>query len=382
MAVLNRRTFILSALASPAAGVAFGRSSDWADQLSAYRVRDPMAGYFDFATRRKLIQTSVDPILQLARVKLMRVPGCKKALDIPIQDQPIVLPSFYEDNEAWKLAVKPFRELEDAVSDLAAANLFASDRRHADCLIELLVAWANRNGLANFNYSPQRRQGWFQVESTLFAVGFAVAAILPDVTDRKEDLTVVFRWLNSVARSHFSIPGESGGTCCNNHYYRRALYSAIIGTITDDDELFQNGVGAIYSALSHATREGALPLEMKRGPLAAHYQNFALMYLAMIAEIGERQGYPLWSLEIDGKTLHSLVDVNNRILANPDYVTRFSKTDEVSLRYRRDDQYFAWFEMYLARFRNDEMVNWIADRRPLYNRSLGGHMTVYFYQPG
>ena len=184
-----------------------------------------------------------------------------------------------------------------------------------------------------------------------------------------------------MARSHFAIPGEPGGTCCNNHYYRRALYAAIIGVITADCELFRNGVGAIYSALTHATPEGAMPLEMKRGELAAQYQNFALMYLAIIAEIAERQGYRMWDLEINGKTLNHLVDVNNRIIADPANFTRYSGVDEVSLRYRKDNQYFAWFEMYLARFGNSEMEAWIADRRPLYNRSMGGHMTAYFYTP-
>ena len=101
----------------------------------------------------------------------------------------------------------------------------------------------------------------------------------------------------------------------------------------------------------------------------------------MIAEIAERQGYPMWELEVDGKTLHHLVEVNNRIIADPDYVTKYSGVSEVSLRYRDDRQYFAWFEMYLARFENEEMEAWIADRRPLYNRSLGGHMTAYFYEP-
>lgn len=112
-------------------------------------------------------------------------------LAIPVQDQAIVLPSFYENNDAWRSAVAPFRDFEDAVSYLAAANLFASTRRNADCLIDLLVRWAERDGLAQFNYSPQRRQGWFQVESTLFAIGHALAAVLPDLSDRTQEMSVI-----------------------------------------------------------------------------------------------------------------------------------------------------------------------------------------------
>lgn len=76
MAYLNRRTFIASALAASTATTALGRSQPWAEELSAYSVRDPMAGYFDFAKRRKLIQTVVDPVLQAARVKLNATPRC------------------------------------------------------------------------------------------------------------------------------------------------------------------------------------------------------------------------------------------------------------------------------------------------------------------
>lgn len=377
MTSLTRRIFLMSCLATPVAGCLSGNR--WESELSAYKVRDPLAGYFDLAERRAIMRTTTNPVLVKLRERLQRGPNCDEVRAIPIQDQRITLPSFYGDNAAWRLAVAPFRDFEDAVSGLAAANLVAGDRRYADCLITLLMDWARRNGLAKFNYSGQEKQGWFQVESTLFAIGHALAAIRPDVQHREKELRFIDAWLLRIAGSHFSIPGEPDGTCCNNHYYRRALYATIIGVIIADDDLFRSGIGAVYSALSEATPEGALPLEMARGDLAAHYQNYAVMYLAMIAEIAERQGIPLWSLQIDGKTLHTLVVLNNRIIADPDFVTRYSGTREVSLRYRKDKQYFAWFEMYLARFRNAEMEAWIADRRPLYNRSLGGHMTAYFY---
>ena len=149
--------------------------------------------------------------------------------------------------------------------------------------------------------------------------------------------------------------------------------------MTRDDRLFAGGVDAIHSAIAAATPEGALPLEMARGELAGHYQNYALMYLAMIAEITERQGYPVWDLRIDGKSLHTLVAFNNRIIADPNVVLQYSGAKDVSLEYRQDMQYFAWYEIYLARFRNTEMEAWIAENRPLYNRSLGGHLTAYFH---
>ncbi len=382
MILFNRREFLLSALAAQIAGRAQATPKQWSSKTMDYQVRDPLAGYFDLAERRQIMHDLPNLIITQARLRAMRAPDCTQVKLIPVQNQTITIPSFYADNAAWREAVKPFRNFEDAVSGLAAANLVAPDRRYADCLIDLLTDWARRDALAKFNYSSKYKQGWFQVESTLFAVGHALAAVRPDVLHREDELSVIDAWLLRVARSHFSYPGALAGTCCNNHFYRRALYAASIGVMTGDDRLFSDGVGAIHSALIEATPEGALPLEMARGELAGHYQNFAVMYLVMIAEIAERQGYPVWNLQIDGKSLHTLVDFNNKIIADPNVVLRYSGAKEVSLRYREDMQYFAWYEIYLARFRNAEMGAWVASSRPLYNRSLGGHLTAYFYVGG
>ena len=385
MALLSRRTFIASGLAAPLLGCSVSPDRAYSTSLAKYSVRDPYAGYFDHAARRIILQTSNDPVIMKARRRIeQKVPACRAAMGIPVQDQYITLPSFYGNRSSWERAVAPFRDFEDAVSNLAAANLLYNDRRYADCLISLVQQWAEREALIDFSYEQKQKQGWYQVESTLFAIGFAIAAIRPDVPDREVDLAHINDWLVRVARKHFDKRGEPEGTCCNNHYYRRCVYATIIGINADDDRLFRDGVGAVYSALDHATPEGALPLEMKRGELAAHYQNYAVMYLALIAHLAEQQGYPMWDLEIKGQTLHDLIALNNRIIANPKVVTQFSKTSDISYKYRKDKQYFSWFEMYLARFKNPQMEAWVSDKRALYNRSLGGHMTAYFYdaKPG
>lgn len=379
MVLVTRRQLLRAALAATIARGTKATAERSTESDFLYHVRDPLAGYFDLVERRQIMRELPDLVVTQARLRAMDAPNCQRVNEIPVQNQRITIPSFYEDNAGWWEAVKPFRDFEDAVSNLAAANLVSIDRRYAECLIDLLTRWADRDGLTEFNYSSEYKQGWFQVESTLFAIGHALAAVRPDVQHRSNDLKIIDDWLLRVGRSHFAIPGSPGGTCCNNHFYRRALYAAIIGVLTGDHQLFSSGMSAIHSALSEATSEGALPLEMARGELAGHYQNYSLMYLAMIAEIGARQGYSMWDMEIKGKSLHTLVDFNNRIMADANVVLKYSDVTEVSLRYREDMQYFAWYEIYLARFPNPQMEAWIARRRPLYNRSLGGHLTAYYY---
>ena len=377
---LDRRGFLMAAAAAPL-GACSAVPADIHDPgFPSYRVRDPLAGYFDLAERRAFVQPAQDPVLIKTRAKLDRPPTCDEALAIPVQAGTITLPTFYDDNAGWRKAVKPFWAIENAVSKLAGANLVSPGAGHADCLLRVLLQWARHDAMTAFTLTGENKQGWFQIEATLFAMALALAAVRPDVLHREAELAEIDAWLERAARIHFAEPGFEGGTCCNNHYYRRVVYATMIGVLTSQDDLFQSGIRAIYSALEEATPEGALPLEMKRGEMAAHYQNYAVMYLAMIAQIVERQGYPVWSLSLDGTSLHHLVRFNNAILADPDVVTRFSGASHVKLKYWDDPQYFAWFEMYLAQFPNPAMEAWIAPRRPLYNRSLGGPLTAYFYR--
>jgi poly(beta-D-mannuronate) lyase len=51
------------------------------------------------------------------------------------------------------------------------------------------------------------------------------------------------------------------------------------------------------------------------------------------------------------------------------------------LHFLEDDQYFTWMEIYLSRFDAPRIARWLAAHRPIYNRSAGGHITLYFWDP-
>lgn len=349
--------------------------------LSAYRVTDPDAGYFDVAERRDYLRHVQSEMMRIEVSDLRMGRACRDVLDLPMIDHRAVVPGFYEDPINWREVARPYLAFEQGVHELAAAQLVADDRYHADCLIDVFLQWADANAFEDFHFTKARRQAWYQIESPIFAAAMALSTVRPFVKDRMEDLAIVENWLLRVARKHASIPGSNHGTCCNNHFYRRALYGAMVGVLTGDDQLFQFGVSAVHSALAGAEPDGALPLEMQRGYLAAHYQNYALMYLIWIAQIADRQGYDLYALEVDGVTLHTLVDFNVAILEDLRALEPHVDTPDQKLTYQQDDQYFAWFELYLSKFPRDDMEEMIAIRRPLYNRSAGGHTTLIYYRP-
>ena len=150
--------------------------------------------------------------------------------------------------------------------------------------------------------------------------------------------------------------------------------------LADDDALFQVGVGALLSALHEMSDDGALPREIDRGRRAAHYQNYGLLYLVPLAQVIERQGYPAFDLSVDGRTLHDAVEFTIEMLEDPTILAGMAPRRQ-DYGFVHDDQYFAWMEIWLSRFDAPRVEQFIAPRRPLYNRSAGGYVTLLFWDP-
>ncbi|MGI9450767.1 MAG: alginate lyase family protein [Geminicoccaceae bacterium] len=347
--------------------------------LERYVVTDPHAGYFDVAARMQWLKQTEAPIVKHQIERLIKEVGCRDKLTLPIIDHKLRMPAFYQDREAWREAIRPLFAFEDAVSDLAGAYVASGDRYFADCLIDLLHAWAMADALTKFHYTSTERQAWFNIEDMLFAAGLAYSVVRNRVNDRAIEREKIDAWLAKAARIHLSIDGGPS-SCCNNHFYRRALYAAVIGILNRDHELFRVGVSALYSALHEMGERGELPREIERDDRAIHYQNYALLYLVPIAELIERQGYPAYALSIDGRTLHDAVALTLETLEEPAMLRDLAPTAQ-DLRFIGDKQYFAWMEIYLGRFRNPRMERWLAERRPIYNRSAGGYVTLFFSKP-
>ena len=369
----------LALLASP--GAALTAEERQALDLGRYHITDPAAGYFDREARRTYLATTSDPILLAALDHLAFGQSCTDVLAQPVMSGEVRLPGYYIDNEAWREAVKPFAAFEDTVTGLAASEFVRADGYAGNCLVDVLLRWARADALTRFPTPDDDRQGWYQIESMLFAAGLALMNVRDTLPDRTADIAEIDRWLKRAADIHWSYPGQPNGTCCNNHFYRRALYRTVIGIQTGNDEMFRDGISAIYSALDEATPEGALPLEMKRGERAAHYQNFALMNLMMIAELAERQGYKVHEIEVNGKTLQTLIDFDLAAIETPETVAPFAGAREQWRSYLAQGQYFGWLEPYLARTGDPRAAAILAPLRPVENRSLGGPMTLYFYTP-
>ncbi|WP_442489470.1 alginate lyase family protein [Halomonas litopenaei] len=348
--------------------------------LEDYRVSDPQASYFDVEARMALLEEQDNSILTQIQDSLGEGVSCRQLLQPPPITSQMRIPGFYPSPEEWREASAPLFEFEDSVSLLAGTYVATGDDYYADCLVRYLDHWASQDALTRFHYEPEEPQAWFATESMIFAAALAYSVVRPEVDGLEEPRQRVERWLEDLALEHSAIPGDAGNSCCNNHFYRRALYASTVGVLVDNDELFRFGVSAIHSALNDMTEQGAFPLEMERGRRATHYQNYALLYLITNMQVIARQGYDIFSLEVDGKTIHDAVDFTMSAIDDPGVLGDMAPSEQYR-GFLTDPQYFSWMEVYQSRFDDPRIADFLEQRRPIYNRSAGGYVTLYFMAP-
>lgn len=348
--------------------------------LSEYVVTDPDASYFDVEARLKTLQNTQNSMLLGHMDRLKAGPSCQQLLAIPPLTEEIRIPGFYPRPDAWRLASEPLQQFEDVVSNLAGAYISSNDPYYSKCLVRFLDHWAQADALMKFYHAAGDRQAWYATESMLSAAALGYSIVRPRVEGMDEEKARIDAWLNRAAHKHSSIPGDAGNSCCNNHFYRRALYASMIGILTNDNALFRFGVSAVYSALHELTPEGGLPLEIARGRRASHYQNYALLYLVTNMQVISRQGYDIFSLEINNNTIHQAADYALAIINDPSQLKDYAPHEQYR-GFLDDEQYFSWMEIYLAHFDNPAMERFIEKYRPIDNRGAGGYVTLYFMNP-
>ncbi|WP_052384053.1 alginate lyase family protein [Litchfieldella xinjiangensis] len=348
--------------------------------LSDYTVQVPDASYFDVEKRMEMLGTTTNSLLLQQRDTLSLGPSCKQLLDLPPLTSQQRIPGYYPARDDWEMATEPMFEFEESVSTLAGSYVATGDDYYAECLVQFLDHWATESALINFHYEAGEPQAWFNSASMIFSAAMAYSTVRPAIEGMQAEQERVEDWLNGLAHFHVAIPGGEGNSCCNNHFYRRALYASMVGVLTQDDELFQIGVSGVYSALHDLTAEGALPLEVKRGRRAVQYQNYALLYLLPNMEIIARQGYDIYDLDIEGSTIHDAVDFALDIMADPTLLDELAPREQ-SIDFIKEKQFFSWMEIYRSRFQEPRIDTFLANLRPVYNRSAGGFTTLYFMDP-
>jgi len=99
-----------------------------------------------------------------------------------------------------------------------------------------------------------------------------------------------------------------------NHSWTRDLASATYGVVTDNDSLFQLAIAGYFAVLDGLVRpDGSFSHESVRGGSATSYSVLAASMMMRIAELAAVQGYNLYDVEVDGISLHKIVEFLIRV---------------------------------------------------------------------
>ena len=275
----------------------------------------------------------------------------------------IVAASYYTDDERsvtdprrkeeYDNAVDPLRSAARSVSAMADRYRETGGRSEADCALTWLTKFAGDGALTGTMSSNQATyvQGWIMG-------AFAVAALKIHPALGSSQATLVSEWLAGIADRQISyyearadkIDGR------NNHRYWAGFAVMAAGILSARKDLYNWGEASFRIATTQVTRDGILPLEMKRGARALHYHLFAAAPLVTMAELAEANGANLYA-EKD----YALSRLVRRALGSIDDPSFFAqKTGIAQEPVRIDAMDVGWAAPYARRFHDSEIAALVA----------------------
>jgi poly(beta-D-mannuronate) lyase len=287
----------------------------------------------------------------------------------------------------------------------AAAVAFGEDDAAARrALIGNLHRWADGKALTKLQ--DEEENTYYTLNRTLLPTIVAYSLIRDDADLPKKDRDQIERWLNRLVRLRgIKRPEATLGpiSLMNNHRYLSDSVDMAWGALRGDDTLFRQGIESFLSALSQMRADGSLPLEVARGSKALWYQRQAIASLVTIAEMAAVQGYDLYAIEIEGRSLHQAIDFLAQGVERPEIVLPYARANRKPGEFRNyvvqdrtfmvqrghERHYMAWIEAYRARFPTRAAMRQLvglldqyqADPRPMIDEFSGGNMTCFFALP-
>jgi poly(beta-D-mannuronate) lyase len=282
----------------------------------------------------------------------------------------IIDPALRQQNE---LAVKPVDDYLRNFSRMTDLYAQSGAPAVAACALDWLHVWAQGEAMLGTMSSSQAE---YHRKWTLAGVALNYLKIRDDATLDPARRHAVDAWLRKLAhavRPFFDDPRRTR----NNHLYWVGLAVGASGVAIDDQALFDWGVGVYREGVRQITSEGTLPLELVRRSRAAHYHNFALAPLVMIAELGAANGLDLYAEA--GGALHRLAELTVNGMVDPAYFESAARAKQGTPPRGGE---LAWIEPYMSRFPNARLpVKWkeeIMRVRPVTYARLGGNLTALY----
>jgi poly(beta-D-mannuronate) lyase len=273
----------------------------------------------------------------------------------------------------------------DALSDMSVRSKPADPALNA-CIIHQLAVWA-RADAATQKVDENDALGRHQAILVQSLYGSAFATVVGKIGGFEavpgDDSEVVKVWFRRLAQSVMAdYSGMSGWAKTNNNRtYWAGFAVAMLGVDLDDQDFFDFGRTILSRGLQEVAADGSLTSEMRRGERAFGYQQFALLPLASLVVLYDRNGAPLNAEE--EVALERLVEFNATRYQHLDLVEPLASAEQLSAGAPYE---FAWIDIlasYLSR-RNPPLVDKLEaiasgpNMRPGWHVFLGGNVTATY----
>jgi len=123
-----------------------------------------------------------------------------------------------------------------------------------------------------------------------------------------------------------------------NHSWTQDLGLMVFAVWTGNDTLFQRGIKRYFAILDGLIRpDGSHFSESQRGGSALSYSIGATDTLIRMAELAAVQGYDLYGVEIDGKSLHTIMDFHISAIEDETLIHPYAQSVQVNPWYCEND---------------------------------------------
>ena len=210
-----------------------------------------------------------------------------------------------------------------------------------------LAGWAQTRALERLEPAGPKEtltRSRYTLKRALLPLIAGYAVLRRDLDPPEPARQLIEGWLGRL--TDLASPLDGPITARNNHRYMRDAVLIAWGALSGDTARFRDGIAGSLEAIAAMRADGAWPLEIGRGERALWYQRHALASLTASAEISAAHGIDLWSVEIEGRSLHLAVGwLLDALAAKP-------ADQDLGFLVRRGNgrHYMAWAEAYVARF--------------------------------
>jgi poly(beta-D-mannuronate) lyase len=310
----------------------------------------------------------------------------------PVTTPPVIgldLGSRYEDDDASRSDIdedannavnKALKPLDSYVRSLASLiddepKQGQPDIRYA-CLYRGLKSWADANALSDLGTLNAK----LAVSPRLAGISITYYQATQIVRPQPEEQAAINHWLEQRAIDVKSFFSDDAPQMASHNNLRAWAGLAVgqIGVLTGNEELIRWGAESNQLVICSAESNGSLPLEMKRGDKALHYQLHAIAPLVVNAAVLNSRFKNSFAV-CDGK-LDRIVDFTVTAINDPTVVGRQVGKKQTFTKGKEKLEGFqiAWLEPYLRFRENPKAVQLVKKYRPLTNSMLGGNLTKIY----